>query len=438
MSRTAVSFCAALLLGGCGLADSIRELKSLAELGVDDGASEGVSMALDVTPDEEAELALPTGAKLVVPKGAVDSKVTLSITRPKDAEALELVQSVSSKDKVSSAPYVLKPHGTQFKKGVEVTLPVAKNRDSEKLVVAWLEDEKDTQWKTLGKPEVKGGVAKIAIDHFSVLVLLERTSDGAGGGAEPGDEDGPSGDGEGPGPGGEGRFDAGVGSVEEKPDAGGSNRADAGVAGDGDNDAPVVSVVDSALCGGCEAGQECVQTKYAQEESYFSCKIPCATSEQCGAVTTWCEDGQTRMVSFPVCSGGYCGYPASSTACVDDLGNPTACVDGACTSAPITAIPYGQVDQVNCGGCEVGTECFHIEDQYAEGGSYFACKVPCAIDDQCPAGTSECLDGQTLTASWWWCEPLGYCTGVGGVFPCTDGQGNPTACVDGACLSGPV
>ncbi len=188
-------FWAAALLGGCGLVDASRELKSLAELGVDDGAREGVSMELEVTSDADAVLELPTGAKLTVPAGAVDGSVTLSLARPKDAEALQLVKSVPSTDKVSSAPYVFKPHGIQFKKEVEVTLPVAKDRDSEKLVVAWLRDEKDTQWKTLGKPRVKDGLASIALEHFSVLVLLERSDLAGGGSGLPGDE-GEPGDGD--------------------------------------------------------------------------------------------------------------------------------------------------------------------------------------------------------------------------------------------------
>ncbi len=219
MGCVMVSFCA-LLLGGCGLADAIRELKSLSELGVDDGASEGVSMSLEVTPDKDAVLELPTGAKLAVPKGAVDGAVTLSIARPKDAEALQFVKTVSSTDKVSSAPYVLTPHGTQFKKGVEVTLPVAKDRTSEKLVVAWLKDENDKEWKTLGKPKVKDGVATIEVDHFSVLVLLER--DSAANGAPsvmPGEDLEPDtlepvDDGFGNSLGGDPRGDAGPGAVD--------------------------------------------------------------------------------------------------------------------------------------------------------------------------------------------------------------------------------
>mgnify|MGYP005815273875 CR=1 FL=1 len=67
------------------------------------------------------------------------------------------MSTVSKTDKIISAPYVVTPHGTQFKKDVEVTLPINKAVNTDKLAVIYLEDEKDTSWDLLGKATTKDG-----------------------------------------------------------------------------------------------------------------------------------------------------------------------------------------------------------------------------------------------------------------------------------------
>jgi hypothetical protein len=145
--------------------------------GIEDGAHEGVSKSVQVDGSEAQAIALETGASITIPKSAVDHELTIGMERPDDKKALTLVKSVKSLDALASAPYVLTPHGTKFKQPVTVELPVGKSTQK-KLVVGWLEDENDTEWKKLGTPEVSGGKAKIEIDHFSVLVVLEE--EGAG------------------------------------------------------------------------------------------------------------------------------------------------------------------------------------------------------------------------------------------------------------------
>ncbi|HEX6245447.1 MAG TPA: LDL receptor domain-containing protein, partial [Polyangiales bacterium] len=151
---------------------------ALAGLGVKDGASRGVSKSGEATPDKAVKLELSTGAQLEVPKGAVDKATTVTIERPADNKAVDLVQRFKSdQDRIVSAPYVLKPHGTKFNEEVTVTLPLSKAGTRDEVEVAWLEDEDDTEWKKLGVAKSDGKSAQITLKHFSVLVVVEDASD---------------------------------------------------------------------------------------------------------------------------------------------------------------------------------------------------------------------------------------------------------------------
>lgn len=142
-------------------------------IGVDDGASEGVAGSLKVDGSHDARLELKTGAAIDVPKGAVTDEIELSMERPSDEKAVSLVKSLKDYQAIVSLPYVLTPHGTKFREPVTIELPITKQTDK-KLVVGWLENENDKKWKKLGDPIIKDGVAKIDIDHFSVVILLEE------------------------------------------------------------------------------------------------------------------------------------------------------------------------------------------------------------------------------------------------------------------------
>jgi hypothetical protein len=152
------------------------------KLGIADGASAGEVQTLSVTPDEGGTLELKTGARIVFPAGAVDEALEVTFKRPRDSEALSLVKTVELRHRIASAPYVVTPHGKQFKREVEVVLPVEKERDPRKIKVAWLEDENDKQWKVIATPQIADGKASFRVTHFSVFVLLEsqETSDGPG------------------------------------------------------------------------------------------------------------------------------------------------------------------------------------------------------------------------------------------------------------------
>jgi hypothetical protein len=144
---------------------------------IDDGAALGTEKSLQTDGSAEERITLKTGASLSVPKGAVDHAVTLTMKRPNDKDAVVLVKSLRTTDDLASAPYVLTPHGTKFKQPVSIELPVNKQNHGE-LVVGWLENENDTRWKKLGTPTLEGGKAKIEVDHFSVLILLEADAAG--------------------------------------------------------------------------------------------------------------------------------------------------------------------------------------------------------------------------------------------------------------------
>ncbi len=204
--------CTPLLVTGCGSDGERSEGEGSFE--IDDGAGKGAYVSAVATPDKETVLELKTGAKISVPAGAVAVDVELGLQRAPDEKARELVQTIPNTDKVASAPYVLTPHGTKFLKDVEVTLPINKASNPEKLVVIWLEDENDKEWDFLGKAKVTSAkTATVTVNHFSVLLLVEREADVPSVGDGDSDED--------PGVGAE--RDAGTGTdVEPNPlDAGG-------------------------------------------------------------------------------------------------------------------------------------------------------------------------------------------------------------------------
>lgn len=168
-SRLAV---VAAIVSAAGCSDSGGSKSPLAD--IDDGAESGQKTSALVTADKAVTLKLDTGARLTVPEGAVSKSVEIEMKRPADAEALPLVKNVTAQYKVASAPYVVTPHGTTFNKDLQLELPIAKGR-TDKLVVAHLDDEKDTTWEIAGVPEISAGIAKVNVRHFSVYVLLERT-----------------------------------------------------------------------------------------------------------------------------------------------------------------------------------------------------------------------------------------------------------------------
>jgi hypothetical protein len=161
-----------LAVGAAAAACSIDDIYG-GVIGVDDGAGAGVSKSQRVDGSSETRIELKTHAAVTVPEDAVETPVEIGMERPSDEKAVSLVRSLKDYQAIVSAPYVLTPHGTKFREPVTIEIPVTKQTDK-KLVVGWLENESDKNWKMLGEPVVKDGIAKLAIDHFSVVILLEE------------------------------------------------------------------------------------------------------------------------------------------------------------------------------------------------------------------------------------------------------------------------
>jgi hypothetical protein len=173
-SRLRLSLFIACVLSACS--DDGGGASSLAGLGVDDGASAGLKKTQTVSADKAASIDLDTGAKVDIPAGAVTKDLKVSMERPADGKALDMVNRLPKvADRIASAPYVLTPHRTKFQQDVTVTLPLSKG-EAREVSVAWLEDEDDTAWKVLSAAQVEGGKATVKLKHFSVLLLIEDSS----------------------------------------------------------------------------------------------------------------------------------------------------------------------------------------------------------------------------------------------------------------------
>jgi hypothetical protein len=147
-------------------------------LGISDGAKTGVSVSMLVTRVNGATLTLKTGASVNVPPGAMKADAMLAMERPADARAVELTRSVPSRYRLASAPYVLTPHGSMFDNNVNISLPVGRTVANNKVRVAWIESESDTNWKIMEQPAISGRAATFNVQHFSVMVLVEEAEEG--------------------------------------------------------------------------------------------------------------------------------------------------------------------------------------------------------------------------------------------------------------------
>ncbi len=368
---------------------------SLVELGIDDGASKGATISARVIVDKETTLSLKTGAEVKITAGSTkDKNLTVTLTRPPDKEALEFVKHTDKK--LASAPYVITPHKQTFEKQVEVTLPVASRAKTDKLQVLYLADEKDRDWKVVGKPKVSSSKAKIMVEHFSVLLVVELDDDEPDevllpeAGVGPGDTQAPDAS---VGTGGTARPDAGVGPVDPVlPDAsvdngGGEVLPDAG----GSDVSP-------------DAGDTCVPRSCGQ------------LGAECGPV----DDGCGGTLDCGQCVGGLvCG-----------INSPNLCDTAPCTPIPsfeacpnkCGELPDGCGGSVFCGACSAGTTCGAGVPNVCGTGPCIpadpamACAGKCGtVSDQC-AGVIECTvaNGGEPCSAPMWCGGSGVPNECGG------------------------
>jgi hypothetical protein len=318
---------------------------SKAVLGIDDGASEGAKDSLKVDGKSEATIALDTGATLTLPKGAVDHDVTIGVERPADSKAIALVESLKSVKAVASAPYVLTPHGTEFAKDVKLEIPVVNNKDRE-LVVAWLKDESDREWKYLDSPTVENDVATVTLKHFSVVVLLDRarsglTIDAPDAGADDKDAGAPVQDA------GRAADDAGK---DEPPDAGADPKQDEDA---GSPPAEAGSVTVDAT----------VQTPDASDHADDAGSAFDAGSAETPDASTNPDLDSSAQPMLDAAQGSDSGSVAIDDAGLPDASSgggsdasqqlPDGCVPYTCFVDQCGAVPDGCGSYVECGNCEV-------------------------------------------------------------------------------------
>lgn len=432
-----------LLLVGCSDSESSPTSAPLKELGIDDGASKGASISKLARSTEETTLKLSTGARVVIPEGALDKETEIGLKRPEDKTALALVKTLPDDHKVASAPYVLTPHGSKFKQDVELTLPIAKT-NSQHLAVAWLEDEKDTTWEVYdAPPAVAGKEASIKIAHFSVLVLLERDAPSAVDGAA--DE-----------------LDAGVST--EVPDA--SSVEDAALNALDASGGALDAMVDANVPDAELTSSQQLTARFAQcgtqshtgdfndglilDTVYERCLLSCALSASCADFESeWCPFSESSLdyihckdactgLRYITCTNTTTGGQIEATVC----NGTTECSGGqdesSCQNAFFTCAIREQirVEQV----CDGTSQCSNgLDESNCPGVTYFTCangqrvrsEWRCDGQRNCGDGSDEvacpsfpCTNGSTI--------PLNKVCDV--EWDCADGSDEPARCLHLTCV----
>lgn len=138
--------------------------------GDDDGsnpdAGDGKTTTRLVGP-EGGTVELTSGAKVEIPKDALTTTVSISVTELEDGDVADLPMNMESAGKAIA----FKPHGTMFLMPIKVTLPYTPltNEGPTEVRPMKLDDEEDTTWTTVF-PSEKVGTDKVELNTTSFSV----------------------------------------------------------------------------------------------------------------------------------------------------------------------------------------------------------------------------------------------------------------------------
>jgi hypothetical protein len=136
----------------------------------DDAAGTDLGRSHETIGAEGGELALPDGATVTVPEGALAEPTKLEVEALPDESAAPLLGRLPTGLEAESKVYAFAPHGLHFESVVEVTLPF--HGSSMGMTVQRLADEDDDTWdREHSYADFAETSVSFKTDHFSLYVV---------------------------------------------------------------------------------------------------------------------------------------------------------------------------------------------------------------------------------------------------------------------------
>jgi hypothetical protein len=139
----------------------------------DDAATEITSVTKTIGP-EGGEVALPDGASVNIPKGALDEDTDITVSRLSEDDAEALIDLLPAGLSPASAIYAFTPHGLKFNVAVGITLPF--ESASKTLSAQRLDDEDDETWAAQAGAEFDKSEATFETMTFSLYLVASGTA----------------------------------------------------------------------------------------------------------------------------------------------------------------------------------------------------------------------------------------------------------------------
>jgi hypothetical protein len=406
-------------------------------------------------------LALGDDVEVTVPAGALAEEIELGLSLVEVASVAAAPPAV----RFASELYAFTPHGTTFSEPISIRIALGSNTTA--VAAMRLDDESDTIWEFTGAATVADGFMVLQSTTFSVIAATEPNT-------SPPPDAGSAGD-------------SGSSDVCGDSEVTGTELCDTAIAAGQTGACPTNSdcETNNTACSFGNVytpdGQPCQTTCVGVQITNAVNDDGCCPQDGTPSTDNDCTglpdagpnpllDGGSSSDAGPLMDGGCVStFDCSTTAArcgifadncgishdvVSECPNLTACSNGictgnvcegcqafpSCTEALVAtaeecnaAVPDGCGGTLDCANtCPMGEDCLVIEDQFAPGGSYNDCRIPCDTTDQCPTGSPTCLDGSTALEEFWICDHGGCLIG-GGMIECFNQSGDPTACIDGIC-----